>query len=154
MWSEQKNRINSVSLHFSPMKPMPRGRVHLDAKSVEWICWNSRYWGSYDVTKTLWCHSFFSNANFNKSMLQVLLLNTFYPLALVSIEKDLSCVSLYGFCILVTWLTKYGHDYQNWRQSLKEPTWLKTKPRILREAKIQRLEAICSNHFVVKGLPP
>ena len=57
------------------------------------------------------------------------------------------------FCILVTWLTKYHHGHQNWRQSLTERTWAKTKPRILRKPKIRRLEVICSNHFVVKGVP-
>ena len=41
-------------------------------------------------------------ANFNKPMLQILLLYTLYLLAFVSMEKDESCVSLYGFCILVT----------------------------------------------------
>ena len=87
-------------------------------------------------------------------MPQILHLNALYPLALVSMGKDVSCVSLYGFCILVTWLTKYGHDHQNWRQLLKEHTWPKTKPRILREPKLQGLDVICSNHFVVKGPPP
>ena len=45
-------------------------------------------------------------------MPQILRLNTLYPLALVSTEKDVSCVSLYGFRILITWFTKYGYDYQ------------------------------------------
>ena len=34
----------------------------------------------YDVTKTLWRHSFYSNANLNKSTLQILLLDALYPL--------------------------------------------------------------------------
>ena len=45
-------------------------------------------------------------------MLQILHLNALYPLAVVSLEKDVSCVSLYGFCILVTGLTKYGREYR------------------------------------------
>ena len=44
-------------------------------------------------------------------MLQILHLNALYPLAFVLLEKDVTCVSLYGFCGLITWLTKYGHDY-------------------------------------------
>ena len=48
---------------------------------------------------------------------------------------------------------KYGHDYQNWRQPLKEQTRPQTNPGELRKPKIRRLEFICSNHFVVKGLP-
>ena len=131
-WPEYKSRINSHSLHLSLMQQKPTGRVHLDAKSAAWICWNSCYWRNYDVSKTLWRHIFYSNANFNESMLQTLLFDTLYPLALVSTEKDVSCSSLYGFCILVAWLTKYGHDYQNWRQPLQEQTWPKTKPRMLR----------------------
>ena len=34
-------------------------------------------------------------------------------------------------------------------KQLKEQTWPETKPRILREPKIRRLEVIGSNHFVV-----
>ena len=136
-----------------PYEQKPNGRVHLRCKICSMDLLKCVLWIKLWRHKTLWRHSIFSNANFNKSMLQILLLNTLYPLALVSIEKDLSCVSLYGFCILITWLTKYGHDYQNWRQPLKEQTWPKTKPRILREPKIRRLEVICSSHFVVKGLP-
>ena len=86
-------------------------------------------------------------------MLQILDLNVLYPLAFVSLEKDVSCVSLYGFYFLITWLTKYGHEYRKWRQSLIEGTWPKDKPSILRDSKIWRLEVIRSNHFVVKGLP-
>ena len=71
---------------------------------------------SYDVIKFLWRHNFFNNMNFNKSMLQILHLNALYPLAFVSLEKDVSCVSLYGFCGLITWLTKYGHDYRRHNQ--------------------------------------
>ena len=138
-----ENHINPHSLHLSPLIPMPTGRVYGEAKSVAWICWDSRFWRScmYGVTRTLWRHSFFSNTNFNKTMLQILLLNNIlYLLVLVSMEKDVNCVSLYSFSILVTWLTKYGHDYQNWKQPLKEQTWPKPKPRILRETKIRRLE--------------
>ena len=80
-------------------------------------------------------------------------LNALYPLAFVSLEKYVSCVSLYGFYILVTRLTKYGQDYQNWKQPLKEKTWSKTKPKILKDSKIWWLEVIHNNHFVVKGLP-
>ena len=40
-------------------------------------------------------------------MLQILHLNALHPLAFVSLEKDVSWVSLYGFCGLITWLTKY-----------------------------------------------
>ena len=152
-WSEHKNRITPQGSHLSPMKQKPKCEVHWDAKSVAWICWNSWNLRSYDVTKTSWRHSFFSDANFNISILQILLLITLYPLALVSTAKDVSCVSLFSFCILVTWRTKYGHDYQNWRQPLKEQTWPKTKPRIPREPKIRRLEVICNNRFEVKGLP-
>ena len=39
---------------------------------------------------------------FNKSILQILHLNALYLLAFVPLEKDVSCVSLYGFCVLVT----------------------------------------------------
>ena len=106
------------------------------------------------TSKKLWRHSSVSNANFNITMLQILLLVTLYPLASVSMEKDVSCLSLYDFCVLVTWLAKYGHDYQNWRQSVKEQPWPKTKPRILREPKIWQFEVICSNRNVVKGLLP
>ena len=101
-WSEHKNRINSHSFHLPPMKQKPTDKVHLDAKSVAWICWNSCYLRSYDVTKSFWSHSFFINANFNISMLQILLFITLFPLTLVSTEKDVSCVSLKGFCVLVT----------------------------------------------------
>ena len=40
--------------------------------------------------------------NFNKSILQILHLNALHPLAYVSLEKDVSCVSFYGFCVLIT----------------------------------------------------
>ena len=40
--------------------------------------------------------------NFNQSMLQILYLNTLYPLAFVSLEKDVSGVSLYCVCVLIT----------------------------------------------------
>ena len=136
------------------MKPAPTGRVYWEAKSVAWICWNSCYWKSYDVIKFLWRHSFFNNMNFNKSMLQILHLNALYTLAFISLEKDLSCVSLSGNCGLITWLTKYGHDYWKWKQSLIEETWRKTKPRSLIDFKIWWLKVIHSNHFVVRGLPP
>ena len=152
-WPEYKNRINLRSWHLSPLKPMPTGRVYWKAKSVAWICWNSRYWKSYDVITFLWRHSFFHNMNFNRSMLQILHLNALYPLAFVSLEKDISCMSLYSFSGLITWLTKYGLDYRNWRQSLIEETWPKIKPMILMDFKIWWLEVIHSNHFVVKSLP-
>ena len=87
-------------------------------------------------------------------MLQILHLNALHPLAFVSLEEDVSCVSLYGFCVLITWLTKYGHDYRKWRQSPKEETWPKTKLRTPMDSKICWFEVIHSNHFVVKGLPP
>ena len=61
--------------------------------------------------------------DFGKSMLQILRLNALYPLAFVSMEKDVSCVNLYGFFVLVAWLTKYGHDYQKRRQRPTEQTW-------------------------------
>ena len=52
-------------------------------------------------------YSFFSNANFNISILQTLLLITLYPLTLVSTEKDVTCLSLYSLC--------FGHvTYQIW----------------------------------------
>ena len=154
--AKTQNRINSHSLHISPLKPTPSGRLYWEAKSVAWICSNSRYYKSYDVIKILGRHSFINNMYFNKSMLQILDLNALYPLAFFffSLEKDVSCVSLYGFCVLITWLTKYGYDYQKWRQPPIEPTWPKTKRRKLREFKKWRLELILSNHFVVKGLPP
>ena len=134
---------------LSPMKHKATGRVHLDEKSVAWICWNPRYWRScHDVTKTLWRHSFFINADFNKFMLQVLLLSTLYPLALVSTEKDVSCLSLYGFDLPnMVMTTKTGGNL------LKNKHGQKTKPRILRESKIRRLKVLCSNHFAVTGLP-
>ena len=74
-WPKYKNRINSRSLHLSPLKPTPTGRVYWEAKSVAWICWNLRYWKSYGVIKFLWGHNFFNNKNFNKSVLQILHLN-------------------------------------------------------------------------------
>ena len=37
---------------------------------------------------------FLRNANLNKSMLHILLLNALFPLALVLTRKDVSCVSL------------------------------------------------------------
>ena len=43
----------------------------------------------------------FSVIRFKKSMPQILHLNALYTLAFVSLEKDVSCVSLYGFCVLV-----------------------------------------------------
>ena len=85
-------------------------------------------------------------------MLQILLLDALYPLELVWTVKDVNCVSLYGF-VFWSCLSKYGHDHQNWKQPLREQKWPKTKPRILREPKMRRLEVICSNRFVVKGLP-
>ena len=39
-------------------------------------------------------------------MLQILHLNALNPLGFVSLEKDISCASLYGFLVLVTWRTK------------------------------------------------
>ena len=129
-------------------------RVYLEAESVAWTCLNLHCLKSYDIIKFLWHHSFFSNMTFNKSMLQILHLNGLYPLALVSLEEDVSSESFYGSCILVTWLTKYGHDYRKWRQPPIEQTWSKTKPRIMREPKMWLLEVIHSNHFVVEGLPP
>ena len=36
---EYKNRINSHSLHLSPLKPTPAGRVYWEAKSEAWICY-------------------------------------------------------------------------------------------------------------------
>ena len=151
-WPEYKNRIKLLRL--SPLKPTPTGRVFWEAKSVPWICWILSCWKSYDFIKFLWHHSFFNNMNFSKSMLQILHLNALYPLPFVSLEKDVSCVSLYGFCGLVMWLTKYGHDYRKWRQPLIEQTWPETKPGMLRDSMIWWLEVIQSNHFVVKGLPP
>ena len=125
------------------MEQKPTGS-HLDAKSVE----------RYDVTKTLWCHSFFSVTGISTNLCyRFCFLYTLYLSAFVSKEKDVSCLSLWGFCILVTWLTKYGHDYQNWQLPLKEQTWTKIKPTILKEPKIRRLEGICSNHFVVRVSP-
>ena len=40
--------------------------------------------------------------NFNKFMLQILHLNAIYPLAFISLEKDVTRVSLYDFCGLIT----------------------------------------------------
>ena len=137
-WPEHKNRINSQLT--SSLKPTTTDRVHREAKSVAWTCSNSRYCKSYHVIKFLWRHSFFNNRNFKKSMLQILHLNVFYPLAFVSLEKDVNCVRLYGFCVLITWLTKYGHDYRKWREPPLEKTWPKTNPRILRGLKIWRLD--------------
>ena len=96
-WPEHKNFKSSRSLHLSPLKPMPMGKVHSDARTVGWICYKLRYWKSYGVTKTWWRHSFFINAILNKSVLQILHLNALYLLALVSTEKDVSCVSLRVF---------------------------------------------------------
>ena len=45
-------------------------------------------------------------------MLQILHQTAIYPLAFVSLETDVSCASLYGFCVLIMCLTKYGHDYR------------------------------------------
>ena len=41
--------------------------------------------------------AFFKNENLYKFILQILLLNVLYPLALVSTEKLQSCVSFKGF---------------------------------------------------------
>ena len=112
-WTEQHNPINLHSLHLFPMKQKPKGRLHSDAKSVSWICWHSCCWRNYDITIDL---SFFSDANLKKSMLQLLLLNVLLPLALLSKRKDVSCGSLWGFCVLVMQLTKYHHDYWKRRQ--------------------------------------
>ena len=45
-------------------------------------------------------------------MLQFLHLNALNLLALVSMEKDLKCVTFYSFCVLVTRPIKYGHDHR------------------------------------------
>ena len=79
----------------------------------------------------LWCHSFFNNINFNKSLRQFLHLNALYPLAFVPTKKHGSCLSFRSFCFQIMWLTKYGHDYQKWLQPPIQETWPKTNPRIL-----------------------
>ena len=61
--------------------------------------------------------------------------------------KCLAVKSFRSFCFQVTWLTKYGHDYQKWWQPQIEETWPKINPRILRELKIWWLEVIHSKHF-------
>ena len=142
---EHKHLKNPHSFHLSLLKPTPSGRVRSEAKSV-----GSRYWESYDVIKFF--HHFFSNVNFNKFIIEIMPLNGLCPLAFVSLEKDVSCVSLLGFCVMVTSLTTYGHDWQNWRQPPTEQKWPKTKPRVLRKPNIRQLEVIHSSHFVVKGL--
>ena len=99
-----------------------------DAKTDIRICWNLCYWKSYDVKNTFWCLCFLVNANLDKSLCQFLHLNALYPLAFVPLKKDVSCLSFRSFCFQVTWLTKYGHDYQKWWQLQIEGTWQKLIP--------------------------
>ena len=136
---------------------MQKGRVHSDAKADVWIWRDLRYLKSNDIIKFLLRHSFFNNVNFNKSWRQFLHLNALYPLAFVLLKTDGTCLSFRSFCFQVTWLTKYGHDYQNWLHRPIEETWSKTNSRILKELKIWWLEVFPSNHFELfcnKGLPP
>ena len=128
---------------------MPKGSVHSDAKTDVWVCLDLRYLKSNDVMKFLWCHSFFNNINFIKSVLQFFHLNALYPFAFVPSKKDGSCLSFRSFCFQVMWLTKYGHDYQKWWQPPIEETWPKTNLSILRELKIWGLAVIPSTHFEV-----
>ena len=103
--------------------------------------------------KTFWTHSFFSNANFNKSMLQILLRNALYLLAIGFNRASCELCSFLGFLCS-------GHvTYQIWswlpkvKAASKTKTWPKTKSKIRSKFKIRRLEVIHRNHFVVKGLP-
>ena len=137
--SHQHRRVQkTVFSHLRKQKP--QGRVHTDAKTGTWVCWNVRYWKSYEVL-------IFSVTR--------ILTNPYHRFCfwMHSTCWHISCVSCSGCCILVTWLIKYGHKYRKWRQPPMEQTWPKTKPRILREHEIWRLEVIHSNHFVDKGLP-
>ena len=52
----------------------------------------------YDVVTT----TFLGDANYNKPISQFLHLNALFPLAFVSLKKDVSCLSFKSFCFQVT----------------------------------------------------
>ena len=86
---------------FFSMKQKPKYRVHSDPKTDVRICWNLRYWKSYDVTNTLRHRYFLVNANLNKSLLRFLHLNALYLTILTySILLPAFCKAAYILNIL------------------------------------------------------
>ena len=83
----------------------------------------------------------------NRKISLLSLYQGFWTVTIVMLPCESSVVVQHYNRFQVTWLTKYGHDYQKWWQPQAEETWPKINPRILRERKIWRLEVIHGNHF-------
>ena len=96
------------------MAQKPKGKVHLDAKTVMWISWNVRYWKSYGVIIHIMTPFVFCVCR--SSLLWSMVPSQQFMTSTVPFHGTRKLSLLYRRCFLVTWLAATAIKLRAWKR--------------------------------------